>query len=634
MPEKTANAQESVKAEPKATPGVAALESDRQPVLWIAFALAAVTFGVYFRTLHNGFISYDDYDYITSNPLVRQGLTWHGITQAFTTFDQSNWFPIEWISLMATSQFFGLSPFAYHLANIVLHIANVVLLFVLLQKSTGRTARSAIVGGLFAVLPLNVEAVAWATERKSVLSVFFLLASLLAYGWYARRPSAGRYVTIAIPFALGLMTKAWLVTFPFALLLLDFWPLRRINFGRDEAEAGTRGSMSFAALIVEKIPFILMSLAVTMIGIRAAKAGDAFAISTANSPFSLRFENAVWSYLAYILKGVWPSHLAIIYPFPQHFYAAWKMALATVFLATITLVVWRFRERRYLIVGWLWYLGVLFPVIGLIQTGTQSMADRWAYISFWGLFVAVVWGVADFAAERRLRRIALAVLAPAVLAAYACVSYVQTGYWRDGFALYSHAVAVTKDNGPVRVNLGVEYERMSRPDLALQQYRQAVVDTPNLGVAHFDLAQALDDAHNPMEAAAQYELAIANTNVPHEICDAHIGLGKIYTEMNLPGKAIEEFGAALAANPSDVYALLDRGMIEFRQGDLAGAQKDFTRSVRITPTPMTWFTLGLILEQEKNISAAAQAYEEALRLNPKLAVAQTHLNNLRSQIPR
>jgi tetratricopeptide (TPR) repeat protein len=615
-----------------ASPSVADTKPNVRLAVWISVALAVATFALYFRTLHNGYISYDDYDYITSNPLVRQGLTWHGIVQAFTTFDQSNWFPMEWISLMATSQFFGLSPAAYHLTNLVLHIADVIVLFLLLQKATGRVARAGVVAALFAVFPLNVEAVAWATERKSVLSVFFLLLALAAYGWYVKRPGLGRYVAIVIPFAFGLMTKAWLVTFPFALLLLDYWPLYR--FGKRGLQDPPRSAPHaiFGELVVEKIPLFFMSFVAVFIGLRAARSGDALAISAAHAPFSLRFENALWSYLAYIIKGVWPARLAIIYPFPQHFYAAWQMACAAAFLVGVTAIVWRARAKRYLVVGWLWYLGVLFPVIGLIQTGTQSMADRWAYISFWGLFAAAVWGLADLAAKLHISRAVIGALAGAVLVAYACVSFVQTGYWADGVTLYTHALAVTQNNGPVHVNLGVEYERMGHPDLALQQYREAVAATPDLGVAHYNLARLLDAQHKLIEAAAEYELAIENTGVPHEIDEAYVGLGSVYVEMNLPSRAIQEFTTALAANPDDVYALLDRGMVEYRQGDLNDARKDFQRSVQITPTPMTWYVLGTILEQQKNLPGAIEAYQSALRMDPNLADAQQRLDALRHQM--
>ena len=621
--------------EPAATPAAPASLPDAKPTVrltvWIAVALAVVTFAVYFRTLHNGFISYDDYDYISSNPLVRQGLTWHGIAQAFTTFDQSNWFPMEWISLMATSQFFGLSPAAYHLTNLLLHIMDVILLFLLLQKATGRVARAGIVAALFAVFPLNVEAVAWATERKSVLSVFFLLLALAGYGWYLKRPGVARYAAIAIPFALGLMTKAWLVTFPFALLLLDYWPLYRFGKRGSQDAPEAAPPAIFGELVVEKIPLFFMSFATVFIGIRAARAGDALAISAAHAPLGLRFENALWSYLAYILKGLWPARLAIIYPFPQHLYAARQIVCAAIFIVVVTILVWRARAKRYLLVGWLWYLGVLFPVIGLIQTGTQSMADRWAYISFWGLFAAAVWGLADFAARVHIPRAVTAALAGAVIVAYACVSFVQTRYWFDGLTLYTHALAVTQNNGPVHVNLGVEYERMGRFDLAFQQYSEAVDATPDLGIAHFNLARLLAAQHKFIEAAAEYELAIKNTEVPHEIDEAYVGLGSVYVEMNLPTRAIQDFTTALAANPDDVYALLDRGMIEFRQGDLADARKDFSRSVQIMPTPGTWYVLGTIFEQQGDIPDAIHAYQSALSMNPNLTQARQRLAALHPQ---
>lgn len=597
-------------------------------IMWIAVGLGVVTFAVYFRTLHNGFISYDDPDYITNNALVRQGLSWRGIAQAFKTFDQGNWFPLEWISLMSTSAVFGLNPAAYHLTNLVLHIFNVILLFLLLRKATGKTARSAMVAALFALLPLNVEAVAWATERKSVLSVFFMLLALAAYGWYVRRSELGRYLAIVVSFAFGLMTKAWLVPFPFALLLLDYWPLQRFGRARSELQGQEDSRDGFGRLLVEKLPLIAMSLGTTIAAIFAARASGALSISTSRAPFALRFENALWSYLAYVLKGIWPSRLAIIYPFPQHFYPAWKIACASLFLLGVTGLVWRLRQKRYLIVGWLWYLGVLFPVIGLIQTGTQSMADRWAYVSFWGVFVAAVWAIADFAEGVNLPRAATVTAAGTILLLYACGSYVQIGYWHDSIALYSHALEVTRANGPVRVNLGMQYEEAGHPDLAYEQYQQTVVEMPNLGIGHYNLARLLAGQHRLVEATAEYRLAIANTGVPREIADAYVGLGAAYVEMNLPAKAIEQFNRALEANPNAVYALLDRGMLEFRQGDLESARRDFSRSTQILPTAMTWYTLGLILERQGNSKAAIQAFEAALHMNPNLVDAKTQLQTL------
>lgn len=623
--ETISTAPDSGKASP---PRISHEETNYRLILWVAIALGVTTFTVYFRTLHNGFISYDDPDYITNNSLVRQGLTWHGIAYAFRTFDQANWFPLEWISLMGTSQIFGMNPAAYHFTNLVLHIFNVVLLFVLLQKATGKIARSATVAALFAVFPLNVEAVAWATERKSVLSVFFLLLALGAYGWYTRRPGVGRYLATLILFGFGLMTKAWLVTFPFALLLVDYWPLRRFGGPTEAATICRNSTRAFGRLVLEKVPLISMSVATTIVAIYAARAGGALSISTARAPFSLRLENALWSYFAYILKGIWPASLAIIYPFPQHPYPAWKVACASLFLFGVTALVWRAQSKPYLLVGWLWYLGVLFPVIGLIQTGTQSIADRWAYISLWGLFVAGVWVLTDLRAKLRLPRAMLGAATGVVLFAYACVAYAQTAYWHDSIALYSHALAATKVNGPVRVNLGIQYEEAGRPDLAYEQYRQAVVDMPSLGIAHYNLARLLARQDQSIEAIAEYRLAILNTAVPHEIADAYVGLGAIYVRMNLAAKAKEQFTAALAANPNTVYALVDRGMIEFRQGDLEMARQDFARATQILPTAMTWYTLGVILEDQGNSKAAVQAFDAALQMNPGLDDAKAHLRIL------
>jgi tetratricopeptide (TPR) repeat protein len=601
--------------------------SGRRTTLLIALGLFVLAFAVYLRTLHNGFISYDDYDYITDNPFVHQGLTWQGIVHAFTTVDQANWFPLEWISLMGTSQFFGIDPFGYHLTNLFLHAIDTVLLFLLVQAVTKRTWRAAAVAALFVVFPLNVEAVAWATERKSVLSVFFLLLALAAYGWYVRKPRPARYALIAVTFALGLMTKAWLISFPFALLLLDYWPLQRFGpsvFGGDAKDVE---KPSFGALFLEKIPLMLMSAASACVAVYAAHAGDALSISAAHAPIGLRIENALWSYVMYIAKGVWPLHLAIIYPFPQHYFAAWRVVLAALVLLAITVATWTLRERRYLIVGWLWYLGILFPMIGLVQTGTQSMSDRWAYIASWGLFVAVVWAMADFFERARLGIKMPAVIAACAIAAYGAVSIAQTAYWKNNETLYTHALAVTKQNGSVRVNLGVDYERQQRPDLAMEQYRQAVIDTPALGIAHYNLARLLDDQHQLSAAAGEYQLAIANTSVPHEISDAYVGLAAISTEQGRPLDAITQYGAALQANPTDAYALLGRGMIELRQGSLPAAESDFLRSAQIAPTPMTWYVLGSILEREDKWADAARAYQLALQMNPGLVEAQQGLQN-------
>ena len=603
-------------------------------VVWIALGLAGLTCAVYARTLHNGFINYDDDVYIYANPIVQRGLTWHGIVWAFQSTYEGNWVPLSWISFMSTAQAWGANPFGYHLTNLLLHIANVILVFLLLWKGTDYLGRSTLVAGLFAVFPMNVEAVAWAAERKGVLSTFFLLLALFAYGGYAIRPSRGRYLAVAVFFALGLMAKAILVPFPFALLLLDVWPLRRFNAETMQsslplnAQGGT-----WLRLVLEKIPLLALSLLATGVGLYAARRGGAFSISAAHVPITLRVENAIWSYFMYVLKGLWPAHLAIIYPYPQYFLPIWKIAVAGTFLVGMTVFAWTLRAKPYLLVGWLWFLGMLLPVIGLIQTGTQSMADRWAYVPFLGLFVAVVWSIAEAIPDSSSRK-TLGLAGTAVLIAYGCITFVETSYWRNGFTVFSHAVNVTTANGTARVNLGSELERMGRPDLALEQYQQAVKDTPALGTAHYNLARLLAEEDREDEAITEYRLAVANTENGPELGRAHTGLGAALLAKRDRAAAMNEFNAALGSDPRNVYALLDRGMTEYREDSLETASADFERAAQLAPTPMTWYTLGVILEKKGNLAGAAQAYQTALQMKPDLSDAQNHLRGLRERTPR
>ena len=600
----------------------------KKPAALITLGLITLTFLIYLPTLHNSFVNFDDDFYIYANPHVQQGLTWHGVVWAFTSTEGGNWLPATWLSFMSTASLFGISPFAYHATNLLLHILNVVLLFLMLGKATGQLARSTVVAALFAVFPLNVEAVAWATERKSVLSTAFFFSALFAYGWYTRRPSVGRYLAVVVAFALGLMTKAWFVSFPFALLLLDFWPLARLGTN----EQGETNRLSFGAvftrLVWEKIPLFLMAFADIAIAIWAARKGGAFTIATARAPFTLRFENALWSYFGYIKKALWPTSLAIVYPFPTQLFAIWKVLFAATFLIAISAVVWLCRRHRYLITGWLWFLGVLFPLIGFVQTGPQSMADRWAYLSFLGLFVVAVWGLSDWFATVKIPRAAIAGVTAGVLTAYGAIALVQTTYWRDGFTVFSHAVAVTGVNGPARVNLGAQYEQMGRMDLAMAQYQQAVLDMPTLSTAHYNYARLLDDNNRQPEAIAELNLALENTTEPAELARVHNNLGSIYSRQGHRDEAFSEFSLAIDCDPTNVYALLNRGMSEYNKHDLGSAEQDFYRSVQQQPTPMTWYTLGMIREEEGKPEGAREAYEAALHLKPDLTDAAERLQKL------
>ncbi|MES1180725.1 MAG: hypothetical protein ABUL66_02560, partial [Verrucomicrobiota bacterium] len=419
----------------------------------VALLLALATLLVYLPVTRNGFVNFDDGDYVTGNRLVKDGLTWAGIRWAFTTFHASNWHPLTWLSHMLDCQLFGLSPGAHHCVNVLWHAANTVLLFVLLLRLTSSLWPSAFVAALFAWHPLHVESVAWVAERKDVLSTCFALLTLLAYTRYAqsttsdRRQVAGGFSSsffilhssfylALVCFALGLMAKPMLVTLPFVMLLLDYWPLKRFSVS----------AFRFYRfpLLLEKLPFFLLAAVSCVITYRAQDAGASVA-SLERVPLHLRLENSLVSYPAYLLKTIWPANLAVIYPLPKEIpgIAAATAAAVLIFFST---VVARARQRSpYLLVGWLWFLGTLVPVIGLVQVGSQSMADRYTYFPLIGVFIAAAFGVHALAVRFQFPKLAAAA---AGLTLTACVGLAenQLRHWRDSESLFAHAVAVTKNN--------------------------------------------------------------------------------------------------------------------------------------------------------------------------------------------
>jgi protein O-mannosyl-transferase len=602
------------------------LFSRRELSLLLAFILVTVTLLLYAPSLRNGFINFDDSDYIAQNSRVLHGLSWNNLAWAFTTTFQGNWHPLTWLSLMATAQFFGPKPLGFHLVNLLLHILNVVLLFFLLQKATGFLLRSVTVAALFAVLPLNVEAVVWASERKSVLSTTFLVLALLAYGWYARKPAVGRYLGMMALFILSLLAKSMMVTLPFALLLVDYWPLERAGTSPGDGKRWLKLGM-------EKIPLLVIALADTVMAIYAGHRGGALDAYNGNAPLGLRAENALWSYIAYIVKGIWPSHLAIIYPFPRHGLPGSKIITAGLLLLAITAAVWRWREKRYLLSGWLWFLGTLVPVIGIIQTGPQSIADRWAYVSFLGLFVIIVWLAADCAAQIALPHAALVVPTLAILCGYAWVSHVQIGYWRSSYTVFSHALAVTTGNGYAENNLGIalEYE-MGRPELAVQHYQAATALTPELPTAHYNFGTALEDEDRLDEAQREYELAIKYSWNGNQSAQAHNNLGTLFVKRNEPAAAFREFSAAIRSDPAYDYSYLNRAMLEYRERNLDAAQQDIERATQLMPTAGTYFWLGRVFEERGDLQSAAAAYRDALRINPGFNQASARLNALQQKL--
>ena len=595
----------------------------RSPVFLPLILFAGVLI-LYVPALDSSFVNYDDPAYVSSNSHVLQGFSWSNVAWAFRATTEANWHPLTWLSHMADVQLFGLNPRGHHLTSVLLHGCNVVLLFFILRRATGCLLRSAVVAGLFAVHPLNVECVAWVAERKSVLSMFFLLLALVAYGSYARGRSVGRYAVVVALFALGLAAKPMVITLPVLLLLWDYWPLRRMS---SESE----GERSIPLLVAEKIPLFALSAASSWITLYAQHSGGALG-TTESLPFAARVQNAVYSYAAYIGKGIWPSGLAVFYPHPENSLVSWKVLAAALFIVAITVAAWRQREhRRYLLTGWLWYLAALAPMIGIVQVGRQAMADRYAYLPLVGLFIIAVWGCAELFASLKLSAVVQITIAAAVVVSYASVAFLQINYWHNSYTLFAHALQVTSHNGIAEDNFGVALMEMGRPDLARPHFEAAAEFIPQLSTAHYNVAVLEQQQNHPDAARREYELALKYSSDANEIVQSHSNLGFLLLELNDLKGAIEQFDGALQINPGKQNSLLGRGIAEYRQGNLNAAVADLSHAGQIAPLAQADFWLGRALEDKGQTEAAATAYEAAVRLAPGMAEAQHRLDALRAR---
>ena len=447
----------------------------------LALLVALLTGAAYLPTFGNGFVNLDDPLYVTANPWVRQGITRAGLAWALAANVANNWHPLTLFSHLLDVQLFGLAAAGHHGTSLLLHAANSLLLFRVLRRMTGATWRSAAVAALFAVHPAHVESVAWVAERKDVLSALFWILAMGAWGEYARRPSWRRYALVVLLMALGLAAKPMVVTLPFALLLLDVWPLERRGLG-------------WRRLIAEKLPLLALSALSSLVTLRYQQTS---LVPLDVLPWPLRLANAAVSYASYLGKILLPRHLAVFYPIPLAF-PAWQTAGAALLIVIITgLALWSWRRAPWLLIGWLWFLGTLVPVIGLVQVGRQAMADRYLYIPSIGLFLALVWGISELLRDRRAL---LAALSTVVLLALATGTWVQTGTWRDSVTLYRHALAVTRDNYVAHVGLAKALAARRDWSGAVEQYRQALALRPEFQEARRGLEAALRarDAHRPL----------------------------------------------------------------------------------------------------------------------------------------
>jgi len=585
----------------------------------------AATLALYNPVNRHPFVNYDDDRYVTENPHIRNGLSWDTVSWAFTAEEQGNWHPLTWLSHALDYQLFRQNATGHHFTSLLIHSANAVLLFLLLTYATGRLGPSLLVAALFALHPINVESVAWVAERKNVLSTFFFFAALAAYCWYARRPDWRRYLAFAGLFALGLMSKPMVITLPFVLLLLDFWPLGRIQGFPAGVLSVPQSPLS--RLLVEKLPLLVLSAASAAITMRVQQAGGAMR-STAQFSLGVRLENAVVAYAMYLWKMVWPSHLAPLYPHPGDSLSAWQVTLSALVLLAVTVVVLRFRSRRYLLTGWLWFLGTLVPVIGLVQVGDQAMADRYAYIPLIGIFIMLAWGAADLADLLHIGLSARMIPAACILLALAFATHRQLGYWSSNYELWTHALAVTDKNFIAQNNLGGALLLLGKPDEAYAHFQAAAEINPNDPMSRSNLGAYLQEHGKLSEAMAQYDRSISLTSDPGLLAATYANLGTAYRNLGEDEKARDSYDQALRLNPNQSNAYLGLGELLEKQNQLDDAIRNYSRSVELRPTATGFLLLGHALETEARRPEALAAYQSALKLSPELPEAQHAVHEL------
>jgi protein O-mannosyl-transferase len=521
-------------------------------ILVLGFLLLVATLVVYFPVHRHPFVNLDDDIYVTHNAHVSSGLSWKTVTWAFTSYTAYNWHPLTWISHALDCQLFGLNPAGHHDVNLLLHLMDVILVFWVFWRATGYAGRSLMLAALFALHPLNVESVAWVAERKTMLSMLFFLLALGAYRWYARQPGVGRYVVVAALFALGLMAKPQVITLPCVLLLWDYWPLGRLVLGT-QGKIGTAADSeipprSFSFLLQEKLPLGALCLISAYLTMKAQRVGR-----PQYWPYSypVRLENAIVAYAKYILKGFWPSRLAPMYLHPGNTIPTWQVVVALFFLLVITALVVRAWRRRYLTVGWLWFLGTMVPMIGLLQVGRQSMADRYAYLPFLGLFLMLCWGVGEWSQQLRLPAMLIPGLSVVVLLALSVVTHHQLAYWADNVTLWTHTLEVTDRNWFAECHISEALKDHGRPVEAAQHLYKALAMNPNdidtnLGVALYE-----HESGNLTSALQHYKVVMAKGPEQRIRYQVLVNMAHVYSRLGDQEHAREYFEAAAKEAPKD-----------------------------------------------------------------------------------
>ena len=573
--------------------------------IWLVYAvLTVILFGVYWRVHNFEFVNYDDNQFVYQNERIVSGLTFDNIAYFFTHSHAGHWQPLTAITHMLDCELYSLNAGGHHITNLIFHIINTLLLLALLWRQTGTLWPSVFVGAVFGLHPIHVESVAWVTERRDVLSTLFLLLAIAAYFHYVKQPNAGRYVIVMLLFAVGLMSKPMLVTLPFILLLLDYWPLERLEFSR----------ASLGRLVAEKIPlFVFTSISCVITVVVQTNIGTVAPVRGLG--LYARVSNAIVSYIRYIAKMFWPTDLAVFYPHPGDKLLLWEMVGAAIVLIGISVWVMKVSSsHRYLLTGWFWYLGTLVPVIGIIQVGSQGMADRYMYIPSIGLLIVVAWGADDLLGKWKYKQIILGLSAVAVVTVLTVLTWFQVGFWRDSFTLFDHAVKVTKENDVAYNNRGTIYYEKGEYDMAIADFNKAIEINPRYIEAYYNRGKAYN-------AKKQYESAISDYSKAIEInpklAAAYTNRGSIYKAMGQYALAISDYDKAIEINPAFAEAYNNRGTVYYAKGDYALAISDYSKAVELKPDfAWAYFNKANACEIVGRTQEAVEAYKSFIQYAP------------------
>jgi tetratricopeptide (TPR) repeat protein len=602
----------------------------------LALLLLAATLLLYAPVRSFSFLSWDDNLYVTENDHTRSGLSMASAAWAFRSLDAANWHPLTWLSHLLDCSLFGMNPAGPHCVNVLLHAANVLLLFFLLYRATGCLGRSFFVAALFAFHPLNVESVAWIAERKNVLSTFFFLVAIWGYGWYVKHPNWKRYVAVAAAFAASLMSKPMAVTFPFVLLLLDYWPLQRLPdpaapASRTPGDTRSREGKQWGRLGLEKVPFLAMSVASSWITVVAQRHGNALLPEVALR-LPTRLGNALCSYFEYIRTTFWPARLGTFYPYAP--LRPGRVILSASILGAVTGLVLVWRRRRCLVFGWFFFLGTLVPVIGIVQVGEQAWADRYAYLPLIGLFVVAVWLAAEISEAVHVPRAVTVGAAAVLLLAAGFATRTTLHYWKDSLTLFIRAREVaSRPASTIEINLGAALCSTGRVDEGMRHYRLAESLAPWSALVHYDMGVTFMRRGNYVAALREFQTALQYSHSEYEpvVIGSLNNLGLVYYHLGQFGEAWNSYTAALNLDPHRHQSLLGRGYILFQMERYAEAAEQFRQAVAIDPSPDAWLVLAKALDAGGQAPQALAAYQQALHLNPELREARDRIAELSAQ---